>query len=357
MRGDELDWVASVGCTGGPVMIVDLEDFAEWTGATPFTALRKGSKADAARFADRRNMLHFWGNLGGAGEQLVECANERDALAELEKLRQLVKANSPRVVISKKGELTHFRDPASGGELRAELGPKSEYDASCRLNMDADVWEHAFGRAARALFWFVGDDLVHIGRKGTRDEIVLLKQTFTDPSAWSMFDTTTVDPAFAGYTVFDGKTAYFLPSRGPENVVARYDTSAVRVRRVVGCGQAGVRSFRQRVRVRQFRRAVRVRVAAVVARGSLRHTSSARSCRLVVDVRYLEPRDRHLVPWRRLRWPIPTSCPPVGWSRFDAKSQPSMPSLPAFFGSFFWQKRLSRQKEGWRTSGPKRTAA
>jgi hypothetical protein len=85
-------------------MVVDLQDFAQWTGAAPFTDLRKRSEADAVRFADRRNVLHFWGNLGGAGERFVECANEGEALAELEKLQRLAKANCPGVVITDEGD-------------------------------------------------------------------------------------------------------------------------------------------------------------------------------------------------------------------------------------------------------------
>ncbi|MDF2692763.1 MAG: hypothetical protein K0S65_1146 [Labilithrix sp.] len=177
MSQDALEWIAKVGCTGGPLMIVDRKHFPQWTGAIPFRVLRERSEADAVRFANRRTVLHFWGNLGGAGEQFVECDSEAEALAKLEGLHRLAKENCPGVVITEEEGLTHFRDPASGGELRAELEPKSEYDASWQSNMDADAWVHTFGDDVRALFWFVGDDLVHVGCSKTGDEIVLLKHT------------------------------------------------------------------------------------------------------------------------------------------------------------------------------------
>ncbi|APR87823.1 hypothetical protein A7982_13172 [Minicystis rosea] len=156
-------------------MVVDLARFPQWTGSIPFRVLRARSEADAARFAGRLTVLHFWGNLGGAGERFVECDSEDEAVAKLEGLHRLAKQNCPDVVITEEAGLTCFRDPASGGELRAELEPKSEYDASWQNNRDADAWLHPFGDDARALFWFVGDNVVHVGRSAT--EIVLLKHT------------------------------------------------------------------------------------------------------------------------------------------------------------------------------------
>ncbi|AKU98305.1 hypothetical protein AKJ09_04969 [Labilithrix luteola] len=177
MGDSAFDWNVKVGCTGGPIMLADLQDFPQWTGAIPFRVLRERSDADAARFTGRQTVLHFWGNLGGAGERFVECDSEEEARAKLDGLRVMAKKNCPDVVITEEKGLTHFRDPASGGELRAELEPQSEYDASWQRNYDADAWIHAFGDGARALFWFVGDDLVHIGQSKARSELILLKHT------------------------------------------------------------------------------------------------------------------------------------------------------------------------------------
>lgn len=165
MSHDEFVWSAKVDCTGGAIMVVDSAKFGQWTGAIRFQALG---------VAERRNVLHFWGNLGGAGEQWVECDSEDQARAKLQGLHALAKRNCPDVVVTEVDGVTHFRDPRSGGELHAELEPKSEWDASWQAN-DADAWIHRFGDGAEALFWFVGDDLVDVGQR--RGELVLLKGT------------------------------------------------------------------------------------------------------------------------------------------------------------------------------------
>jgi hypothetical protein len=158
-------------------MVVDLNGFAQWTGAIPFTELRKRSTTNGARFEDRRNVLHFWGNLGGAGERFVECDDEAQALERLRGLLVMAKENCPRAVITEEDSVTHIHDPASGGDLRAELEPKSEYDASWQTNMDKDGWLHRFGDDAQAFFWFVGDSLVHVGSSQSGEELIFLKHT------------------------------------------------------------------------------------------------------------------------------------------------------------------------------------
>jgi hypothetical protein len=171
-----IDWVATVGCEGGPVMVVDLPGFAQWTGAMPFAELSKLDETKKQRFANRRNVLHFWGTLGGAGEQHVECADEKEARAKLADLRAKVKANCPDVVITEDDEQTHFLDPKTNGELLAELEPKSEYDASWQANMDEDAWLHSFGKDARALFWDIqGGGVADVGVSKDGNELLLMR--------------------------------------------------------------------------------------------------------------------------------------------------------------------------------------
>lgn len=172
----KIDWVATVGCEGGPVMVVDLPGFAQWTGAAPFAELVKINEKSKERFGNRRNVLHFYGTMGGAGEQHVECADEAAARAELAKLREKVKANAPNVVITEDDEQTHFLDPSNDAELTAELVPKSEYDASWMPHLDDEAWEHPFGQGARALFWDIqGGGVADVGISESRDEIVLAR--------------------------------------------------------------------------------------------------------------------------------------------------------------------------------------
>ena len=173
------DWIAAVGCNGGPIMLLGVDALVQWTGATPFTSLRKRSAADADRFANRRNVLHFWGNLGGAGEQFLECDSEADALAQRDALRAKIEANCPGVVVDQADDRVQFRDPKSGGQLCAELEPKSEYDASWQTHPDDDAWLHPFGKSSRALFWFVGKVVVHVAR--IADDLVLLTHTVQGP--------------------------------------------------------------------------------------------------------------------------------------------------------------------------------
>lgn len=170
-----MEWVATVGCEGGPVMAVDLPGFAQWTGAAPFTTLRE-LEGDRERFANRRNVLRFWGNLGGAGERFVPCADEAAATAELAKLRAKVEENCPGVVITEDEQQTHFFDPASKGQLWAELEPRSEYDASWQAHEEDEGWVHAYGKDARALFWDIrGGGVVDVGVAPSGDEVLLVR--------------------------------------------------------------------------------------------------------------------------------------------------------------------------------------
>jgi hypothetical protein len=172
----KIDWVATVGCEGGPVMVVDLPGFAQWTGAAPFAELVKVNEKSKERFGNRRHVLHFWGTMGGAGEQHVECKDENEARAELAKLKEKILGNAPKVVITEDDQQTHFLDPSNDAELTAELIPKSEYDASWMPHLDDEAWEHAFGQDARALFWDIqGGGVADVGISEARDEIVLAR--------------------------------------------------------------------------------------------------------------------------------------------------------------------------------------
>lgn len=146
------DWASTIVTDGGPVLVVDSTDFAQWTGDEPFTSLR-ARRPGRPGTEDRRRVLHFWGNLGGAGEQFVECESEAEAADELAKLCAKVKMHVPDAIVREEDDVTVIVDPKSGGELRAELEPRSEYDASWQSNPDVDGWEHPFGEGARGFFW------------------------------------------------------------------------------------------------------------------------------------------------------------------------------------------------------------
>src|SRR5439155_1209450 len=121
---------------------------------------------------------------------------------------------------------------------------------------------------------------------------------FTAAGAWSTFDVSTVNAGAKGFigAAFDGRFVYLVPySNGAtDGIVARYDTQGVFTASAawstfdVSTVNAGAKGFNG----------------------------------AVFDGRYL-----YLVPNNG------TVASTV--ARFDAKSPPSMPNLPGFFGSFF----------------------
>lgn len=150
-------------------MVVDLPDFAQWTGATPFAELRKLDAARAKRFADRTTTLHYWGQFtdqlpppfqAEGGHQYLRFETEAEARKKLAELRKAVEAKFPNVEVEVDDEQTQFTLPDDGGGMVAELSPKSEYDASWQANEEADCWTHSFGTdgKATALFWEMEGD-------------------------------------------------------------------------------------------------------------------------------------------------------------------------------------------------------
>jgi hypothetical protein len=120
---------------------------------------------------------------------------------------------------------------------------------------------------------------------------------FADTSSWSTFDTTTVNPKAQGFggATFDGRYLYLAPVSAPQfgdsGTLARYDTTA---------------PFGAPSSWSTF--------DTTTVDANAKHFAGA-----VFDGRYV-----YLVPY-------------VGShvvARFDAKSPPSMPKLPGFFGSF-----------------------
>src|SRR4051812_28913539 len=57
----KLSWGATIGCEGGPVMVVDLPGFAQWTGAMGYAELRKIDPLRKEALADRMKTVHYWG--------------------------------------------------------------------------------------------------------------------------------------------------------------------------------------------------------------------------------------------------------------------------------------------------------
>src|SRR5579862_6013941 len=185
---NDFAWVATVGCEGGPVMVVDLPGFARWTGATPYVELRKVDPQKAKRFADKRKTLHYWGQFTDqlpapfkqeGGHEFIECATESEAATKLAELVTAVKKTFPGVEVSEDEEQTHFLRPDADeedSEMWAELAPKSEYDASWQAHEEEEVWQHDLDKDVRALFWEIeGGGVADVGLSPGGDEILLVR--------------------------------------------------------------------------------------------------------------------------------------------------------------------------------------
>jgi hypothetical protein len=192
MAKTRMSWVATVGCEGGPILIADLPDYSQWTGAAPYVELRKMSEKFAAATQDRMRTLHYWGQFtdrlpapyaADGGHQFVTCATEAEARGKLAEMIAAIKKAMPTVEVTESEEQTHFLLPGDDDdlEMQAELAPKSEYDASWQANEGADAWFHAFGKSARGLFWEIeGGGVAEVGITADDDEVVLVRSWVDD---------------------------------------------------------------------------------------------------------------------------------------------------------------------------------
>jgi hypothetical protein len=193
MTKNRMSWVASVGCEGGPVMVADLHDYAQWTGAAPYAELRQMNAKYAEATKDRMRTVHYWGQFtdqlpapfgADGGHQYIQCATEAEAQAKLAELIAAVKKALPTVEVTEDDDQTHILLPGKDDdlEMRAELAPKSEYDASWQANEDTDAWFHAYGKA-RALFWDIeGGGSADIGVTADATEVVLVRSWVDEDS-------------------------------------------------------------------------------------------------------------------------------------------------------------------------------
>ncbi|CAN5479918.1 hypothetical protein BH09MYX1_BH09MYX1_48090 [soil metagenome] len=221
-KARRLKWVATVGAEGGPVMLADLPDFGQWTGAAPYAELRKLNPKAAASTKDRMRTLHYWGQFtdrlpppftAASGHQYLQFATEAEAQAKLTDLTRAVKKKHPTVQITEDDQQTHFLLPGDDedAQMWAELSPKSEYDASWQANQDEESWVHTFGKSARALFWDMGGPgATEIGVSADGTEIVLLRTWVDEESqekeAKALVDTASESEAAAGeFAIPSGK--------------------------------------------------------------------------------------------------------------------------------------------------------
>ncbi len=192
-KKNRVNWVASVGAEGGPLMIADISDYAKWTGAAPYAELRRMGAKYVEATKDRMRTLHYWGQFtdrlpppfaADGGHQYIQCASEAEAQARLGELIAAIKRALPSVEVTESEDQTHILLPGEDDdlEMQVELSPKSEYDASWQANEDADAWFHDF-RAVRALFWEIeGGGVAEVGRTADGSEIVLVRSWVDEDS-------------------------------------------------------------------------------------------------------------------------------------------------------------------------------
>ncbi len=189
MAKTRMRWVASVSCEGGPILIADLPDFAQWTGAATFTELREASQKMVEQTKNRMTTLHYWGQFtdrlpapyaAAGGHQYLKCATEAEAKSKLAELVTSVKARMPKVELSEEDEQIRLVLPGKGDEddqeMWAELAPKSEYDASWQAHQEEDCWIHAFGKSGKGMFYDIqGGGVAQVGVTADATEIVLVR--------------------------------------------------------------------------------------------------------------------------------------------------------------------------------------
>jgi len=175
-----LNWIASVGCEGGPVIIAPAATYMNWPGAAPLPI-------------QQRTKLHVWGQFtselpekfrpaGPEGHQFIEASG--DALVALkDELVLWLRSKWPGVQMQEEFSEIQVTRP-DDKQMWFELAPASEYDRSWQESgQNKEAWYHSWGQVKKTLFWEVeGGGIVEIGRSEDRSELVLLR-TWVDEEA------------------------------------------------------------------------------------------------------------------------------------------------------------------------------
>lgn len=184
-----LTWVKGPSCEGGPLLVTELTNVADWFGATPFTELQKRFPGDA-RFEASRTVLHYFGQFSGelpdpftlpeGGHGYLDLATEDAARAKLEEFCATVVEVKPGTSVRKHEEAARFVTP-QGQHMSAELTSRqgsSQYDDAWQSGQEGEylnlAWVHSVGRGD-GLFWDLhGHGTPDVGISPTRDEIVFV---------------------------------------------------------------------------------------------------------------------------------------------------------------------------------------
>lgn len=183
---------------GGPLFFAELENFAEWTGATSFTTLCEASPDWADQHAGRVRAVHYWGQFtdelpapwrAEGGHQYVWCKDEAEARATFTLLLAAVKQQFPKATIHEEEQETLVVLPANVTdeddlEMHIELAPASEYDSATMADNADEVWSYTWGPHGKhaGLLWEMhgmGVAYVAVQKRNHQVEEIIVVRTWT----------------------------------------------------------------------------------------------------------------------------------------------------------------------------------
>lgn len=167
-------WRGSIGCEGGPVVVMNLADFLHWRGAEPLPD-------------SERQELHLWSPFtpelperfrpdGPTGHQYLPAAGPEALAAMRDELFGFVRERWPGTVVTQEFETWIARRP-DGARLHVAFEPTSEYDRATR-DLD-EVQLHRFDTARDSIVWSVEPGTVEVVRQAP-GELLLVQIRYAE---------------------------------------------------------------------------------------------------------------------------------------------------------------------------------
>jgi|GEM_PF-2599597 len=165
-------WSGEIACEGGPVLVVNLDDFGFWRGVEPFDSSRATELHYWSPFTPE--LPEHWHPNGPTGHQYLASANP--SLAR-EELMALLLNLWPGTTVDRSGSTWRASRP-DGRTLNAALSPDSEYDSATRTLGSDGI--HHFGDGTAGYLWSVAPGMVRIDVDEKRDFLLLSQVEYAD---------------------------------------------------------------------------------------------------------------------------------------------------------------------------------
>jgi hypothetical protein len=221
------DWHGDIACEGGPVLVANLDDFAQWRGSEPLAAAMATELHYWSPFT--AELPAEWQPNGPSGHQYLASA---DPARSREALIALVLERWPGTVVEHSDSVWRATRP-DGSVLHAALSPDSEYDGAIR-NLDTEGL-HRFGSGACAYLWSAAPGLVRVHLDPARDSLLLSQVEFADDEVDAE---RAYDHALAAWSAPDASGLRYRVTSGPV-VVAWSPNSAGDVPQPIRASDAG----------------------------------------------------------------------------------------------------------------------